>query len=379
MRLNRVRNVADMRVLGCAALPSPIRHYMEGGADDEWTLARNRAAFDDWRLMPKGLVDVSDIDTSAEIFGVKTSLPLILSPTGMSQLFHPSGEISVARAAAAEGLLYGLSTMATTSIETVATSGAQRYFQLYIFKDRGLTTALLERAWASGYVALCVTADTIVAGNRERDLKTGMVMPPRFGLKSLASFAMHPRWSIGTVRRVAFELANVVDHVGALGTSGTNVIDYINKQFDRSASWADLEWLRGQWPGKLVVKGLMDPGDCARAIAAGADGIMISNHGGRQLDGCPAPLDVLPAVRDRIGDAGQLIVDGGVRRGTHVLKALALGADACSIGRPYLYGLAAGGEAGVRRVLALLRAEIERGMALLGRTRVGDVTRADLA
>ncbi|WP_339703828.1 alpha-hydroxy acid oxidase [uncultured Sphingosinicella sp.] len=361
------------------ALPLPLRNYMQGGADDETTMRRNSAAFDDWLLAQHILVDVSAVDPGTELIGFPSALPLMLSPTGMSQLFHAAGESAVARAAKRAQLPYGLSTMATTSIEAVAETGAMRYFQLYFFRDRGLTKALLERAAAYGYGALCLTTDTTVAGNRERDLRSGMVMPPRFTLGSMMSFAAHPRWLLGTLRNRAFQLANVVGYVDEIGRSGTSVIDYVNKQFDRSATWRDLEWLRAQWGGKLVVKGASSPADCLQAVECGADAIMVSNHGGRQLDGTGAPIDYLPAIRNSIQNRAQLIVDGGVRRGTHVLKAIALGADGCSIGRPYLYGLAAGGEAGVERVLAIFRAEIERDMALMGRTRVRDITAADIA
>lgn len=377
-RLAHAYNIDDLRRLADRALPGPILHYLEGGADDERMLARNTAVFDDWALAQSTLVDVSNVDTTADLLGFAASMPLMLSPTGMSQLFHASGEISVARAAATAAIPYGLSTMATTTMETVATSGAMRYFQLYLFRDRGLTEALLERATASGYAAIALTTDTSIAGNRERDLRTGMIMPPRFTLGGLLSFAAHPRWSLGALRARSFQLANIVQHVGDLGPAGTSVIDYVNSQFDRSASWKDLEWLRSRWPGKLVVKGAMMPVDCVNAADCGADAIMVSNHGGRQLDGTATPIDYLPAIRDRVQDRAQLIIDGGIRRGTHVLKALALGADGCSIGRPYLYGLAAGGQAGVNRALALFRAEIERGMALMGRTRIADITGADI-
>ncbi|MES2495972.1 MAG: alpha-hydroxy acid oxidase [Pseudomonadota bacterium] len=378
MSPERAHNIADMRRLARRALPLPIREYLEGGSDDEWSLARNTAAFDDWTLAQHTLVDVSHIDAGTDLLGFPSAMPLMLSPTGMSQLFHPSGEMAVARAAAAAGVPYGLSTMATTSLEQVATSGAMRYFQLYLFRDRGLTRALLDRAAAHGYGALCLTTDTAIAGHRERDLRTGMVMPPRFNLGSLMSFAAHPRWSMGALRNRRFKLANVADHVGDILPEGTNIIDYVNKQFDRSATWKDLEWLRGAWAGKLVVKGATTPADCERAMQCGADAIMVSNHGGRQLDSMAAPIDHLPSIRDRVQSGVQLIVDGGIRRGTHVLKAIVLGADGCSIGRPYLYGLAAGGQAGVARVLALLRAEIERSMGLMGRTRVADITGTDI-
>ncbi|AXB78840.1 alpha-hydroxy acid oxidase [Novosphingobium sp. P6W] len=377
-RLTQAHNIADLRRLAGSALPRPILHYLEGGADDERTLARNTAVFDDWALAQSTLVDVNAVDTTADLLGFPSSMPLMLSPTGMSQLFHASGEMSVARAAANAAIPYGLSTMGTTAMETVATSGAMRYFQLYLFRDRGLTEALLERAAANGYTAIALTTDTNIAGNRERDLRTGMIMPPRFTLGSLLSFAMHPRWSVGAIRNRSFQLANIVQHVGDLGPNGTSIMDYVNSQFDRSASWKDLEWLRSRWSGKLVIKGAMMPADCLNAVNCGADAIMVSNHGGRQLDGTAAPLDYLPAIRDRVQNQAQLIVDGGVRRGTHVLKAIALGADGCSIGRPYLYGLAAGGQAGVDRALALFRAEIERGMALMGRTRSAQITCADI-
>lgn len=376
--LARCRNVSDVAKLARRALPKPIRHYLEGGADDEWTMRRNTAVFDEWLLAQHVMVDVRDIDASTDLLGYRSSLPLMLSPTGMSQLFHASGEVSVARAAAAEGIPYALSTMATTSIETIAATGAKRCFQLYLFRDRGLTNALLERAAANGYGALALTIDTTVAGNRERDLRTGMTMPPRFTLNSLLSFAAHPTWSFGALRKRRFQLANVVEHVGDIQQGGTSIIDYVNSQFDRSATWSDLEWLRNRWAGTLVVKGALMPSDCAQAVAFGADAIMVSNHGGRQLDGTGAPMDYLPAIRDLIQDSAQLIVDGGVRRGTHVLKAIALGANGCSIGRPYLYGLAAGGEAGVARILSIFRAEIERGMALIGRTKIENITRSDV-
>lgn len=376
--LAKAINIADVAMLAGRALPLPIRHYLEGGADDEWTLARNRAVFDEWVLAQHTLVDVSHVDAGTDLLGYQSAMPLMLSPTGMSQLFHPSGETAVVRAAAAAGVPYGLSTMATTSIEAIAATGADRYFQLYLFRDRGLTTALLDRAAANGYGALCLTVDTAIAGNRERDLRSGMIMPPRFTLGSLMSFAMHPRWSLGALKNRSFQLANVVEHVGDIGSAGTSVIDYVNAQFDRSASWKDVEWLRAQWFGKLVIKGAMMPGDCASAVACGVDAIMVSNHGGRQLDTTAAPIDYLPAIRDRIQDDAQLIADGGIRRGTDVLKAIALGADGCSIGRPYLYGLAAGGEAGVARVLSIFRSEIERDMDLMGRTRIADITADDV-
>ena len=375
--LRGAHNVADVQGVAARALPDPIREYLEGGADDEWTLRRNTAAFDDWTLSQRTLVDVSSIDTRAKLLGFSSSLPVMLSPTGMSQLFHATGEIAVARAAAAEQIPYGLSTMATTSMDAIADVAQMRYFQLYLFRDRGLTRALIQQAAALGYDAICLTTDTNVAGNRERDRRSGMMIPPRLTPRSLLSFAAHPRWVGGFLRNRGFDLANLVPHLGGLG-SGSAVIDFVNRQFDPSTSWKDVEWLRSEWKGTLALKGLNLPEDCALGAEHGADAIVISNHGGRQLDGTAAPLDQLPAIRDRVGRRTQLIVDGGVRRGTHVLKAIALGADGVSIGRPYLYGLAAGGEAGVRHVLSIFRSEIERGMALMGRARLVDITSDDV-
>lgn len=370
-------NLEDVRGRARRALPGPIWHYLEGGADDEWTMRRNAAAFDNWMLKQSILVDVSRIDTNVRLLGLPSTMPLILSPTGMSQLFHADGELAVARAAAAAGVPYGLSTMGTTSIEAVAGTGAERYFQLYMFRDRELTKALLERAAANGYGALCLTVDTHVAGNRERDRRSGMVIPPRFTLAGLASFASRPRWTLGALRNGPFRLANVEPHIGRL-ERGTSIIDYVNRQFDRSAVWRDLEWLRKHWNGVLAVKGVAQPSDCEQAIACGADALFVSNHGGRQLDGAAAPLDCIAPIRDRIQDGAQLILDGGVRRGTHILKAIALGADGCAIGRPYLYGLAAAGEAGVAHVLSILKSEVERGLALLGRTEISAVGAGDI-
>ncbi|MEO7656514.1 MAG: alpha-hydroxy acid oxidase [Sphingomicrobium sp.] len=367
-----------MQALAIRALPLPIRDYLEGGADDEWTLARNSSAFGDWVLAQRALVDVTNVDTATDLVGFSSAMPLMLSPTGMSQLFHSTGERSVARAAKQAGIAYGCSTMATTSLEEIAAIGTMRYFQLYLFRDRGLTRALISRAAAHGFGALCLTVDTSVAGNRERDLRSGMIMPPRFGLGSLLSFATHPRWSLQALRNRSFQLANVIEYAGDLSSDGISVIDYVNAQFDRSATWRDLEWLRGEWHGQLIIKGAITPDDCQLAVDCGVDAIMVSNHGGRQLDATGAPLDYLPAIRDRVQDGAQLIVDGGVRRGTDILKAIALGANGCSIGRPYLYGLAVGGKAGVARVLAIFRTELERDMALMGRTRIADVGAADI-
>ena len=375
MNLNSCINMDDLRVLARRNLPAPMFHYLDGGADDEWTLRRNTDAFADYQLLPTQLSDTSTIDTSTNLLGVRLGWPVFLAPTGMSRLFHEDAEFGVLRAAARFDTMYSLSTVATASLEDIARdTPGPKMFQVYIFKDRGLTTELVQRCKASGYTALCLTVDTPMAGNRERDKRTGMIMPPRFTLDSCVSFMTHPRWSIKALLKGDFELKNVSHRVPASNTP-MSLFEFINGQFDRSLTWRDAEWLAKQWGDGFVIKGIQSPTDAQRAVDAGASAIMISNHGGRQLDGTPAPVDCVAPIRDRIGDRSQLIVDGGVRRGTHVLKALAMGADACSIGRAYLYGLAAGGQAGVEKALGFLRDEIHLGMALLGVRSIAAITR----
>jgi L-lactate dehydrogenase (cytochrome) len=360
-------NIEDLRRMAKRRLPAPMFHYIDGGADDEWTLARNTTAFDDYELVPHYLRDVSTIDLSTRLLGQDVKLPFFLAPTGMSRLFHHEAEPAVARAAQAAGTWYTLSTMGTTRIEEIGGLGAGPWmYQVYILKDRELTREFVQRCKAAKYQALCLTVDTPLAGNRERDRVTGMILPPRFTLSSFLSFAMHPRWAFHLLRNPDFQIANVAHRVDVLTRSTVSLIDYVNSQFDRTVTWDDVAWLAKEWGGPFVLKGIQAPADAKRAIDAGATAIMISNHGGRQLDGAPAPIDGVGPMRDAVGDALELIVDGGVRRGTHVLKALAMGANACSIGKAYLYGLAAGGQRGVERAIGLLKAEVERDMALLG-------------
>jgi L-lactate dehydrogenase (cytochrome) len=365
--LDRAYNVADLRRLAKKRLPRPIFDYIDGGADDEVTLARNCTAFADYELIPDVLTDVSDIRTGATLFGERIAWPLMLSPTGLTRMFHDQAELAVARAAAKHGLLYALSTLGTTRLEALAEAfGGPKVFQIYIFKDRGLTTEFVARCRAAGFHGLALTVDTPVAGNRERDRFNGLSLPPRLTLKSLLSFACHPAWSLPALSGAKFDFANVSHRVDALAAGPMSLFEYIGGQFDRTLSWRDVEWLAQQWDGPLAIKGLMTPEDAKRAIAAGASGVMISNHGGRQLDGAPAPIDQVAAVRDAVGDGPDVICDGGIRRGSDVVKALALGATACAIGRPYLYGLAAGGERGVDRALLLLAEEFKRTLALAG-------------
>ena len=374
-RLERANNIADLRRLARRRLPGPIFDYIDGGADDEVTLGRNMLAFSDFELLPDVLADVSSIRTATTLFGQPLDWPLMLAPTGLTRMFHGDAELAVARAAANHGLLYSLSTLGTTRLEALARacSGA-KVFQIYIFKDRGLTAEFVARCKAAGFDGLALTVDTPVAGNRERDRVNGLSLPPRLTLRSMLSFAARPSWSFPALFGSKFDFANVSHRVDALAAGPMSLFDYIGGQFDRSLTWSDVEWLAREWGGPLAIKGLMTPNDAKRAIASGASGVMISNHGGRQLDGAPAPIDQVAAVREALGNGPDVICDGGIRRGSDVVKALSLGATACSIGRPYLYGLAAGGEAGVDRALTLLREEFERTLALAG---VNDIARLE--
>ncbi len=372
--LKNCHNIADLRQRAKWKLPAPMFHYIDGGADDEWTLRRNTAAFDEWELLPSYLKNIEHIDLETTVLGTTLDLPFFLAPTGMSRLFHHEKELGACRAADKYSTLYSLSTLATTSLEQVsAETAGPKMFQIYILKDRELTREFVQRCKDSGYQALCLTVDTPLAGNRERDLVNGMTMPPRITPRNFFSYGLSFEWLFNLIRDPDFKLANVAHRVDALGKGAMGLIDYVNGQLDRTVTWEDAAWLVEQWDGPFVLKGLQTVEDVKHARDIGASGVMVSNHGGRQLEGTPAPVDCLPALRDAIGDDLELIADGGIRRGTHILKALALGANACSIGRPYLYGLAAGGQLGAERALEILKSEIERDMALLGVTNVNEL------
>ena len=370
MKLKTCFNIADLRLMARRRLPRPIFDFLEGGADDEWTARHNTRGFDHYPLMTRTLVDISKIDTSTRLLGQQIDWPVIIAPTGASELFHHGAESAVARAAADTGTLFSLSTMSNVSLEKIgALNSAPKVFQLYVFKDRSRVEALVERCRQAGFTALCLTVDTPISGNRERDRVNGMAIPPRWSLKNFLQFAIKPGWSLNAALRCRFALANFSDITDA----NLVPLEYVNRQFDRTLTWEDAAWLARLWDGPFAVKGILSADDARRAVDIGATAVWISNHGGRQLDGVPAAVDCLPAVRAAVDDTIEIILDSGVRRGTHVLKALALGANACAIGRPYLYGLAAGGYAGVTHALNLLRAELERDMALAGCTAIADI------
>ncbi len=374
MKLDRCFNIEDLRRMARHRLPRPIFDFLEGGGDDEWTIGRNAERFNAHPLMPRTLVDVSTIDMQTKLLGRQSAWPLIVAPTGATELFHHAGEAAVAKAAAESGIFYALSTMSTRSLEDIgALNDAPKIFQVYVFRDRALTEALIERCRASRYDALCLTVDTSQAGNRERDRRNGMSMPPKWTLTSLNQFAMRPHWSLNALFRCRFELANFRDAAKGVAAASQQALEYVNSQFDRTVTWKDAQWLATKWNGPFAIKGILSVDDARRALDIGASAIWLSNHGGRQMDGIPAPIDCLAAIRAAVGDKIEIILDGGVRRGTHILKALALGANACAVGRPPLYGLAAGGSAGVTRALEILHSELERDMALLGCRTLKDI------
>ncbi len=380
MRLKNCYKTADFRQLAKQRLPGPIFHYIDGGADDESTLARNTAAFDTFDLVPNVLAGVDTIDLSTKVFGKTLKMPLFFSPTAMQRLFHHDGERAIATVAKELGTAFGVSTIGTRSIEELgAINDAIKLFQIYIHHDDGLTRDLIQRCKDAKFDALALTVDTVVAGNRERDYVTGMTTPPKLTPKSLLSFALHPQWSLNYLFRDRFDLPNISSRVEQGSNVASSIVDYINQQMKRSIDWRDAENMIKLWDGPFAIKGIMSVADAKRAVDIGATAIMISNHGGRQLDGSRSPFDQLSAIADAVGGQIEIILDGGIRRGTHVLKALAMGANACSGGRMYLYALAGAGTVGVRKAMTLLCDELERNMRLMGCHRISELHRGNLA
>ena len=374
MNLNDCYNFNDFRKLAKKKLPAPIFHYIDGGADDEVTLNRNTNAFNDCDLVPNILASVGEPDLSTTIFGKKIDMPLFLSPCAMQSLYTPEGDKASARAAEKHGTMYSMSTMASFSIEEIADiSSGPKLFQLYVHKDQSITDDLIDRCKAANFDGLCLTVDTLVAGNRERDHRTGFTTPPKLTLESLLSFAMRPEWVFKYFTNKKFELANIKNKTDKGTNIAKSVIDYINEQYDPAMNWKDAEYCIKRWNGPFALKGVMSVDDAKRAIDIGCTAIMISNHGGRQLDGSRSPFDQVKAISDAVGDKLEIILDGGVRRGTHVLKALAAGAKACSFGKMFLFSLGAGGQQGVERALQNMHDEIRRNMILMGCKSIKDL------
>lgn len=376
MRADQCRNVDDFRRLAKRRLPGPVFHYIDGGADDEVTYRRNTDSFDDCDLVPNVLAAVEKIDMSVTVLGQKLAMPVFCAPTALQRLFHHDGEKAVARAAGKFGTLFGVSSLSTVSLaEIAALTDGPKMFQFYFHKDRGLNGALMAKAKAAQFNVLTLTVDTITGGNRERDLDTGFSSPPRMTPSSLLSYAMHPAWTLNFLFRDKFELAELKDFYSEGTKEPVGVADYFSSVLDQTMDWRDAEQLRADWGGPFCLKGIMSVTDARKAVDIGADAIMVSNHGGRQLDGSRAPFDQIAEIADAVGNEIDIILDGGVRRGTHVLKALAAGAKACSGGRLYLYALAAAGQPGVEKTLANISSEIERDMKLMGVTKISALTR----
>ena len=367
MSLKKCYNFEDFRILAKKKLPSPIFHYIDGGSDDESTLKRNTESFNDCDLVPNILASVGKPDLSTNIFGRKIDMPIFLSPCAMQRLYHHDGDKASAKAASKFGTFYSMSTMANNTIEEISNlSSGPKLFQLYVHKDKSITDDLIDRCRRSNFDGMCLTVDTLVAGNRERDHRTGFITPPRLTLKSLLSFAMHPTWVFNYLTHEKFKLANVAKKTDKGTNIAKSVIDYINEQYDPAMNWKDAEYCVKKWNGPFALKGVMSVEDAKKAIDIGCTAIMISNHGGRQLDGSRSPFDQIKAISDAVGDKIEIILDGGVRRGTHVLKALAAGAKACSFGKMFLFSLAAGGQRGVEHLLRTMHDEINRNMVLMG-------------
>ena len=369
----RAYNVEAMRLLARAVLPPPVFDFADGGAEKECTLRRNEAAFDEVELLPRPLSGASERDLSVSLFGKELSLPVMIGPAGLAGLFWPDGERCLARAAGRAGTGFCLSHGSVAPLEDVAACGTSpRWMQIFIYRDRAFTRELAERAAKSGYDALVLTIDNQLLGNRERDIRNGFAIPPRFGVSGLAGMAFKAEWlwrMRGEIRRITFgnyvrpnETADIKTLAGRMASL-----------LDPSMSWADVDELRRVWAGPLILKGILHPHEAKAALEHGIDGLIVSNHGGRQLDGAPATIDVLPYIVAAVGGSIPVLIDGGIRRGSDVVKALALGAKACLIGRPQLWGLTVGGEAGVVHLLDIYRREIDRVMGLCGVSRIADI------
>jgi L-lactate dehydrogenase (cytochrome) len=378
MRLTHCHNFHDFRTLAKRRLPSPIFNYIDGAADDETTYRRNTESFERCDLVPNVLRGVKEIDMSVTIMGQKLATPFYCSPTALQRLFHHDGERAVAAAAAKYGTMFGVSSLGTVSLEELRKAHkTPQVYQFYFHKDRGLNKAMMQRAKEAGVEVMMLTVDSITGGNRERDLRTGFSIPFKLTLGGMAQFAMKPLWGINYVTHEPFKLPQLDEHVDMSG-GAMSIGRYFTEMLDPSMTWDDVADMVKQWNGQFCLKGIMSVEDAKRAVSIGCTGIVLSNHGGRQLDGSRSAFDQLAEIVDAVGDKIDVIMDGGVQRGTHVLKALSLGAKAVGLGRFYLYPLAAAGQPGVERALGLMRTEIERGMKLMGCTNVAQLSRSNL-
>jgi len=376
--LRKVANVEDLRKLAKRRLPIGVFDYIDGGAEDEITLRKNVEAYRKVSFKPRVLRDMANIDTSTSLFGRKLAFPLVLAPTGFTRIANSEGELAVVKAATRAGIPFTLSTMATRSIEecaSVAESDTRLWFQIYTWRDRSVVKNLVERADAAGFEAVCLTVDTAVLGRRERDVRRGFTLPPEVGLGTIIDGVKNPGWTWDFLTADPIRFANVEGLTSIDGSTAVDLAEHMKSQFDPGLSWKDVEWLRSIWKGPILIKGIQTVEDALIAVDSGVEAIAISNHGGRQLDDAPAPFDLLPEVAEAVRDRLEIICDGGVRRGSDIVKAVSLGANAVMAGRPYLYALAACGESGVDHVLDLLHEGVERTMALTGAASVDDLTK----
>ena len=373
-RLARAASVSDLRGLAKRRLPGGVFDYIDGAAEDEVTLRANRAAFDAVTFRPRVMRGLEGVATETMLLGRESILPVVLAPTGFTRIADPDGELSVARAAQRAGVPYTLSTLSTRSIEEVrSVSDGRLWFQVYAWRDRGLVKEMIDRAASCQYEAVVVTVDTPVLGRRERDVRRGFSLPPTIGPRTILDGAIHPAWTLRFLRSEPIRFANVVGRQVGDGSSPVSLSDYINTQFDPALSWRDIDWLRSVWKGPLVVKGIQSVEDALLAADSGIDAVVLSNHGGRQLDGAPATLSLVAPVAEAIQGRAEIICDGGVRRGSDIVKAVCAGANGVMAGRAYLYALGAGGEKGVDLVLDWFRQDMIRTMHLIGVAKVGDL------
>ena len=374
-RLQKAASIEDLRKMARRRLPGGVFDYIDGGAEDEVAMDRNTRGFRDMEFVPRVLRDMGNVDTTGTILGREVPFPLILAPTGFTRIAHPLGELAVARAAERAGLPYSLSTMGTRSVEEVAAvSNGSKWFQVYVWRDKGLLKDMILRAREASFDVLCITVDAAMLGRRERDVRRGFTLPPKMGIDILFEGMIRPSWSLRFAFSEPISFANVAGNTNIDGSTAVDLAAFMNEQFDPTLSWEDVEWMRSLWDGPVLVKGVQSVADAVIARDRGLDGIVLSNHGGRQLDSAPSIIELVQPVAEAVGGDLDIVCDGGVRRGSDIVKALALGATSCMIGRPYLYGLAAAGEEGVDWVIEHLRTGVKRDMALCGAASVSELT-----
>ena len=374
-RLQKAASIEDLRRIARRRLPGGVFDYIDGGAEDEVALDRNTRSFRELEFVPRVLRDVGTVDTSGTILGQTVPFPLILAPTGFTRIAHPPGELAVARSADRAGLPYALSTMGTRSAEEVAAvNRGAKWFQVYVWRDKGLLKDMILRAAEAGFQVLCITVDAAMLGRRERDVRRGFTLPPKMGLDTVIEGLLRPGWTLRLALSEPISFASVAGNTNIDGSTAVDLAAFMNTQFDPTLSWDDVEWMRSLWDGPVLVKGVQSVADAVIARDRGLDGVVLSNHGGRQLDGAPGIVDLVQPVAEEVGGDLDIVCDGGIRRGSDIVKALALGATSCMIGRAYLYGLAAAGEDGVDWVIDHLHTGMKRDMALVGAASVAELT-----